>query len=86
LKNYLSYYLRCQSCLSPLIADWADALLRKNPKDFVPAFDYEDVVNQWVSDRLEIPNAETLFTEWGWLKDSFAGLIHLYPRGKNASV
>lgn len=87
LKNYLSYYLRCQNCLSPLIPDWADALLRKQPKDFVPEFDYEDVVNQWISDRLEVMDAKTLFVEWDWLKASFAGLIQLYPqRGKDARV
>ena len=70
-----------------MIPDWADALLRKGPEDFDGAFAYEDAVNEWVLPRLDLPKAEPLFEEWGWLKHSFEGLISLYPvRGKNENV
>lgn len=36
LKKFVSYYLRCQNTLSPLIPDWADAFLRKGPDAFSP--------------------------------------------------
>jgi hypothetical protein len=30
--------------------------------------------------RLEMPSLETLFADWGWLKDSFSSLISLWKR------
>ncbi len=79
LKKFVEYYLRCSEILSPLVPDWADALLRKTPEDFSQGFDFEDVVNEWVSLRLDMPDVEELFEDWKWLRSSFEGLIQLYP-------
>ena len=85
LERYLEYFLRCSNTLSPLVPDWADSLLRKAPEDFSQSFDFEDVVNEWVLLRLDIPVAKELFEDWNWLRTSFEGLVKLYPsRGKHA--
>lgn len=83
LKKFIEYYVRCNQGLSPLVPDWSDAFLRKTFEEFSYEFDYEDVVNQWIHARLELPEPKALFEEWSWLRDSFRGLVDLYPtRGK----
>lgn len=79
LKQFISYYVQCQQGLTPLVPDWADALLRKKPADFSDSFTYEDPVNTWIKERLEMPSVDILFQEWGWLRETFQGLIALYP-------
>lgn len=79
LKGFLEYYERCQYLLSPLMADWADALLRKTPDDFSFDFEYEDYVADWILFRLEKPEAAVLFEDWKWVRECFTGLIALYP-------
>ncbi len=76
LKKFLEYYLRCKEHISPLLPDWADALLRK-PSAL--KFGYETVVNQWMECRLEIPPFEKLSADWIGLKTTFSDLIALYP-------
>jgi hypothetical protein len=79
LKDFLRYYLRCRETLSPLVSDWADALLRKSAKEFAPEFRYEDAAHRWVQHRLNMPDTDELFTKWEWLRGSFQELISLYP-------
>lgn len=87
LQRFIEYFLLCEESLSPLIPDWADVLLRKKAEDFSAEFAYEDAVNEWMMPRLDLPEADRLFQNWGWLKTSFEGLISLYPtRGKNEQV
>lgn len=74
LKNFVDYYLRCFESLTPLIPDWADALLKSKP--FSPDFDYEDEVHKWLMPRLKIEELD----EWEWLKTSFANLIEIYEK------
>ncbi len=73
LEKFVSYFLRCQNTLSPLIPDWAESILRD--KEFSPEFDFDDEVNQWIYSRLEIPNH--FLEEWKWLKNIFSELIEI---------
>jgi exonuclease V gamma subunit len=83
IGKFLDYYFRCCQVLSPLLPDWADALLRKGPDSFDPGEKIEDRTIDWVSERLEIPEAGVLFQEWGWMREAFSDLSALYPvRGK----
>jgi len=73
LKTFIEYYFHCSLAPSPLLPEWADAMLRKG--DF--SMDgTEDPVAQWVFARARIPAAEN------WepiLKKTFQSLIDLYP-------
>lgn len=79
LQRFLTYYLRCKEGLSPLIGDWVDPLLRKSPEDFQDTFRYEDEVHRFVQHRLDLPEPNSLFSEWSWLRPIFSDLIALYP-------
>lgn len=76
LEKFVAYFLRCQNTLSPLIPDWANAILRNF--EFSPEFDYRDEVYEWILPRLEIH--ETFLEEWKWLQETFSELIELFPR------
>lgn len=84
LKGFLQYYESCRHLLSPLMPDWADALLRKTSSAFSWDFEYEDPFTQWMLFRLEKKDPAVLFEEWKWIKDCFTSLIALYPvRGRS---
>ena len=79
LKSFICYYLKCSEALSPLLPDWADALLRKGPEAFERETQYEDPVVEWLLPRIAPFEPELLFQEWSWLKEVFQDLIALYP-------
>ncbi|HSX13972.1 MAG TPA: exodeoxyribonuclease V subunit gamma [Chlamydiales bacterium] len=76
LEKFVAYYLRCQRTLSPLIPDWANAILRKG--EFSPKFEYTDEVHEWMLPRLDIQ--EHFLEEWKWLRESFSELMELFPK------
>jgi exonuclease V gamma subunit len=86
LKAYLEYYFRCLKGPSPLLSDWADAILRKGEleKKVQTALSgrgrLEDPIVDWVLARGELPPTEKMMREWGpYLKKTFVGLSALYP-------
>lgn len=91
LKLFVEYYLHCMNLPSPLLPDWADALLRKGSADLAKKMEkeptFEDPIFEWIMQRTEMPCAEEIDKEWGpLLKQTFAALTELYPsRGKNGA-
>ncbi|MES2273244.1 MAG: exodeoxyribonuclease V subunit gamma, partial [Chlamydiota bacterium] len=88
LSRFLEYYFRCHQGPSPLLIDWADAILRKGPLELEKKMKttlsgrdpFTDPVINWVLARSEIPSAQELLEGWGeYLKGTFAGLAELYP-------
>ncbi len=82
LKAFIEYYFRCLSAPSPLLPDWADALLRKGGSDLEkkiqkgPLFD--DPVFNWVLARAQLPPAAQIVTAWApSLKETFDGLLQM---------
>lgn len=75
MRSFLEYYFRCRTILSPLMPDWADALLKKEAADFDTKTEYDDFAVEWILARLEMPPAEALFSDWRWLRDVFSELI-----------
>jgi len=95
LNAYLLYYFLSQSAPSPLLADWADSILRKGPDEWGKKMNdkvlgkgvrFEDAVWDWVIDRVDLPSADIWFDQWGEpLSEHFSQLTALYPaRGKHA--
>lgn len=75
LTDFITYYLRCQSHLSPLMPDWASDFFKKEPLQF--RTQYEDPVVEWILSRLDPPSPAQLQTEWGWLHETFSELLTL---------
>ena len=97
LNAYLLYYFLSQSAPSPLLADWADSILRKGPDEWGKKMNdkmlgkgvrFEDAVWDWVIDRVDLPSADIWFDRWGEaLRDHFSQLTAIYPaRGKHAAL
>lgn len=88
LKAFIEYYFCASNAPSPLLTDWADALLRKGEPDLAKMMEkgsqFEDPVIEWVLARNEI-SAHEVYQRWGaYLKEAFGGLADLYPtRGKS---
>jgi len=89
LKLFIEYYFQCLAAPSPLLPEWADALLRKGISEFEKkrekGFSFKDPVVDWVLARAQIPSTEEIFEDWGTLlKETFAELLSFYPtRGKS---
>ncbi|MBU6446668.1 MAG: hypothetical protein KGQ49_04650, partial [Verrucomicrobia bacterium] len=87
LKAFIEYYFLCMEAPSPLLPDWADAILRKKE---LTSFDssFEDPVLAWVLARAELPEAQEWIQTWEPVfTQTFQGLIDLYPtRGARAKV
>jgi hypothetical protein len=85
LELYLDYYFKSKKELSPLLSDWADSLLRKGLFDFEKQVQkertLEDPVYDWIKARFELPEPKEMVANWD-LKQTFAGLIVLYPTRK----
>ncbi len=85
LKAFLEYYFRCLAYPSPLLPDYADALLRKDANELEKKMrtqnrQLEDPIADWVLARAPTLNAEKIFEGWEKvLRESFSGLIALYP-------
>ncbi len=84
LKRFIEYYFHSLAAPSPLLSDWADALLRKGSLELEKKMEkgtlFEDPVFEWVFAHTELPPAEEICTEWSpFLKDAFKELILLYP-------
>jgi hypothetical protein len=92
LQAFLSYYFHSLASPSPLLADWADAFLRKGAEELRKKIEkealFEDPIMEWVLARVALPPAETMMAEWGpLLKETFAQIAALYPsRRSHASV
>jgi hypothetical protein len=89
LKGYIAYYFRSLKAPSPLLSDWADALLRKGADELEKKMEkgsqFEDPVIDWVLARAKMPTAAEIFAVWGEdLRAIFQEAIALYPvRGKH---
>ncbi len=78
LKTLLEYFFL--PTVSPLIPDWADALLRKGAEEMGKEAAFEDPIVDWVLARAEMASAEKIYEVWSpFLRKSFAHLIELYP-------
>lgn len=96
LKQFLRYYLRCSSSVSPFLCEWAEAFLRKGPQELekkleaalTGRFTYEDPIVKWVLSRTAPLDPYALYANWNeYLKEQFEGLIALYPtRVKGGSL
>jgi exodeoxyribonuclease V gamma subunit len=89
LKSFICYYFSSLHTPSPLLASWADAILRKRVLDLEktrgrdPLF--EDFAADWVLARANVPSAEEVFTHSApVLKELFSGLTELYPLRNHA--
>jgi exonuclease V gamma subunit len=83
LKGFIEYYFQCLHAPSPLISDWADALLRKGALELEKKIEkgslFEDPIMKWVLSHAEMPPAEEIFFSWApFLKESLRRLIQLY--------
>lgn len=89
LKLFIEYYFHCLNTASPLLPEWADALLRKGidelEKKIEKGTTFADPVIDWVFARAELPKAEEICADWASsLRETFSELTQLYPtRGKN---
>lgn len=97
LKAFVSYYFLSQSAPSPLLADWADTLLRKGVGEWEKKIKdklmgkgvrFEDPVWNWVIGRVNLPQPSLWYEMWdSILQEVFSELTALYPlRGKHAAV
>ncbi len=88
LRAFLEYYFLGCTTPSPLLHDWADALLRKSSLDFANRFGQrKDPACNWVCARAEMPSAEEIVQTWGpYLKETFAHLVALYPTRKKSEI
>jgi exodeoxyribonuclease V gamma subunit len=88
LKAFVEYYFCCLKAPSPLLADWADPILRKGvaelEKKMEKGSSFEDPLIEWVAARVDLKPA-AIFAEWApYLKETFSSLQALYPtRGKS---
>lgn len=84
LQSFVEYYFQCLAAPSPLLNDWADAILRKGSEELEKKMkkgsQFDDPVVDWVLARAEMPAAEEIMTGWGpYLKGAFCRLSALYP-------
>lgn len=91
LRNFIEYYFMALETPSPLLAGWADGLLRRGAEVLdkkMKESRLEDPVFDWVMARYELPSAAALCAGWGLsLQQIFAPLVALYPvRGKHAEI
>lgn len=97
LKAFVSYYFLSQSAPSPLLADWADPLLRKGVGEWEKKMKdklmgkgvrFEDPVWNWVLGRVNLPQPSIWYEMWNPIfQEVFSELTALYPlRGKHAAV
>lgn len=87
LKAFIEYYFCCLEAPSPLLTDWADAILRKGEAELEKKIEkgsqFEDPVIDWVLARVDL-SAREILEDWeSYLKCVFEDLANLYPtRGK----
>lgn len=92
LKAFVAYYFQCLAVPSPLLTDWADAILRKGvdelEKKMKMGSQFDDPVVDWVLARAEMPAAAEIMTGWGaYLRGAFCHLSALYPsRSKSHGI
>ncbi len=83
LKSFIAYYFRCLKSPSPLLSDWADAILRKGAAELAKKIkkkpEFDDPIRDWILARTEEPSANEIFSTWGpILKEFFIGLVSLF--------
>lgn len=83
LKSFVAYYFRCLKSPSPLLSDWADAILRKGAAELAKKIkkkpEFDDPIRDWILARTEEPSANEIFSTWGpILKESFVDLTSLF--------
>jgi len=97
MRNFLVYFFLAETAPSPLLASWADPLLRKEVADFEEKIQekrigkkepFEDPISDWVLDRICLSSGDAWFESWvDPLRRSFTSLTALYPlKGKNETV
>jgi len=86
LSEFLIYYFLSQSAPSPLLTDWAGAILRKGTFEWdKKTTQFEDPVWKWVVERTALPPAAEWLENWQQvLQNSFSELTKIW--GKNAPV
>jgi exodeoxyribonuclease V gamma subunit len=82
LEKYLKYYNRCLTEVSPLIKDWAEALLLENKnmkkviKKSIEKEDFIDPYFKWAVASNDSPDADIIVSNWSdFLKDTFKPLL-----------
>lgn len=96
LKAFLRYFFAAESALSPLLPDWADVLFRKGANELEKKMEatfsgkgvvFEDPVLKWILSRSNLPSAQEIESHWGeFLRETFAGFIQLFEKGRYAKV
>lgn len=83
LKAFLEYYFQSLDSPSPLLPDWADALLRKGASELESKMKkkplFQDPTFEWVLAAVELPEGEKIYQSWApFLQQTFGELAQLY--------